>query len=390
MFPADQGAGIVKIGVVTSSYPLSPLDTVTAGVFVRDLALEFVSLGHQVHVITPRKHGTVILDDGLCVKFIPWWGGEKDLASASMRNPFTAGRYATLVGSGLWTVPRYVRKRGLDALVAMWAIPSGLWAWIAGKRTGVPYGVWALGSDIWARHKYPFGDAIVRRVLRDAGFCFADGVELARKAAELAGHECEFVPSVRRLPTHTELRIALEPGVPHFLYIGRYEWNKGPDILIEAMRLLLDGGDTAYLHLFGVGSLEPVLRERIKGYEHYILLGGYAEPSTAVAYMQACDWLVIPSRIESIPLVLGDALHMQLPVVATDVGDVGKLVCQYGVGVVVPPQAPLALAEALRQAMQCNRAEFGEALEKAANQFDLSQSAARCIEAVSVAARHRR
>jgi glycosyltransferase involved in cell wall biosynthesis len=225
-------------------------------------------------------------------------------------------------------------------------------------------------------------------VLQDAAFCFADGVELARKAAELAGYECEFVPSVRRLPAHTEVRVALEPGVPHFLYIGRYEWNKGPDVLIEAMRLLLEGGDTAYLHLFGVGSLEPVLQERIKGFEHHILLGGYAEPNTVVAYMQACDWLVIPSRIESIPLVLGDALHMRLPVVASDVGDVGKLVRQYGIGVVVPPQAPAALAEAMRQAMHRDRTEFGQELEKAANEFDLAHSAARCMMAVSAIASH--
>ena len=48
--------------------------------------------------------------------------------------------------------------------------------------------------------------------------------------------------------------------------------------------------------------------------------------------MRACDWLVIPSRIESIPLVFVDALHMGIPVVAAAVGDLDLLVTQYAVG----------------------------------------------------------
>ncbi len=376
----------MRIGVVTSSYPTSLVDTVTAGVFVRDLARELIALGHEVHVITPRKHGPVVLDDDLHVQFIPWWGGEKDLASASMRNLLTVVRYATLIGSGLWIVPRCARMHHLDAIMAMWAIPSGLFAWMTWRRWGIPYGVWALGSDIWARHKYPFGDAVVQRVLHDAAFRFADGIQLARSAAELAGRDCEFVPSVRRLPAHAERQVTLEPGAPHFLYIGRYERNKGPDILVEAMRWLLDSDAEAYLHLFGVGSLEPLLRERIRGYEHHISLGDYADPETAVAYMQACDWLVIPSRIESIPLILVDALQMRLPVVATNVGDVGNLVQRYGVGKVVPAEDTVALAEAMQWAMQRARAEFAGPLGKAAEQFDLARSAARCAEALSTAA----
>lgn len=376
----------MRIGVVTSSYPLSPDDTVTAGVFVRDVAREMVNLGHTVHVITPHKRGAVVLDDAVHVQFIPWWGGEKDLASASMRNPLTAARYATLVASGLIRTPRYARSHQLDALLAMWAIPSGLFAWSAWMRWGIPYGVWALGSDIWARQKYPFGDTVVRRVLRDAAFCFADGVELARCVAELAGGPCDFVPSVRRLPLHAKKEVILATGAPHFLFIGRYERNKGPDVLVEAMRQFIDGGHKAYLHMFGVGSLKPLLRQRIAGYEPYISLGGFADPSTVVSYMQRCDWLIIPSRIESIPLILSDALQMRLPVVATDVGDMGELVTQYGFGRAVPPESPEALAAAMAWAVEHPKAAFEDAIVIAADRFDLTQSTRRCVESLAKAA----
>jgi len=374
----------VRIGVVTSSYAISPTDTVTAGIFARDLAQELALLGHQVHVLTPSKCGQKVPSSLLNEYYIPWVGGEKDLASASLRNPLTLLRYATLVVSGSWLVGRYARIHALEVLLALWAIPSGIFSWVAWKRYGIPYGVWTLGSDIWARHKYPFGDRIVRVVLQDARFRFADGIRLAQETAQLANAPCEFVPSIRQLPTIAERQIALPPG-PNFLFIGRYERNKGPDILVEAMRQFLAAGNKAHLHMFGVGSLETYLRRRARGYEQFIHIGGYAEPATVVAYMRACDWLVIPSRIESIPLVLIDALHMRLPVIATEVGDMGDLVRRFGIGKVVSTVEPRALAAALQDALSCSRTEFAGAWQEALETFNLRQSALHCIEFLSAA-----
>jgi glycosyltransferase involved in cell wall biosynthesis len=377
----------MRIGIVTSSYPVSPSDTVNAGVFVRDLAHTLAGFGHEVHVLTPRKYGRAELSERVSVSFIPWLGGEKDLTSASMRNPLTLIRYGSLVLSGVWRVGRYARARRLDALLAMWAIPSGLFSWAAWRRHGIPYGVWALGSDIWARDKYPFGNAIVRRVLKEAKFRFADGVQLARDVEQLSALPCTFVPSVRQLPAQPDQHsgLSLPPGGPHFLFIGRYERNKGPDVLIEAMRLLLDGGQRAHLHMFGVGSLETHLRKRAQGYEDRIHLAGYADLGTVVGCMRACDWLVIPSRIESIPLIFVDALQMRLPVIATEVGDLGELVRRFGVGKVIPPADPRALAAAMREAIAQPRAAFANVWEAALGTFNLHASARRAEEALCAA-----
>jgi glycosyltransferase involved in cell wall biosynthesis len=379
----------VRIGLLTSSYPTSPRETVNAGVFARDLALELAALSHAIHVITPLKPVPIHVDPSLRLCEIRWPARERDLASVSMRNPIAALRYGMLIANGLWLVPEYVRKERLDALLALWAIPSGLFAWQAWRRSDIPYGVWALGSDIWSRRKYPFGDAVVRRVVRDAAFCFADGVQLARDAAALSNRECEFLPSARRLEGTPSPPVALAADAPHFLFIGRYERNKGPDVLVEAMRLLLDGGADIYLHLFGVGSLRELLRQRIAGYEQRILLGDYADPTCATAYMQACDWLVIPSRVESIPLVFVDALQMRLPIVSTAVGDLGGLVEKYGVGFAVEPENPVALAAAMREALGHTRDEYLPALSRAAADFDLAASAARVADALALAAKAR-
>lgn len=380
----------MRIGVVTSSFPMAPQDTTNAGVFVRDLATELMVLGHEVHVITPQKYGPVHPDGDLKIHPIRWWGGERDLASLSTRNPLTALRLATLVCSGLWDVWREARTQKLDVLLAMWVIPSGLFAWFASLRLGIPYGVWALGSDIWARRKYPLGDRIVRRVLQDAAFRFADGLQLAADARALAEGDCEFVPSARRLAIETAQPVALARDVPQVLYIGRYERNKGPDVLVEAMRLLLDGGTRAHLHLFGVGSLESLLRRRIRGYEDAIELHGIADPVAACAYLKACDWLIIPSRVESIPLIFSDALSLRIPILASAVGDLGELVARYGVGHTVPPERPQDLADAMRRALAEPRQCYQDALGKAAADFDLHRSALRCQSALLAALDGRR
>lgn len=368
---------IMRIGLVTSSYPLTPDDTVNAGVFVRDLAKELVLLGNEVYVITPFKYGPVVSDEGIPVTFIKWWGGEKDLASISMRNPKTLFRYATLIFSGILKTIQLTRKLQFDTMLAMWTIPSGLFTWVAKRLFGVPYGVWALGSDIWARHKYPFGQFIVQKILQDAHFRFADGIKLAQDVSEISGYDCQFVPSIRKLDRIPQ-SIELAPDVLHFLYIGRYEYNKGPDILIDAMRLCVDWGLSAQLHMFGTGSLEQQLRQKTVGYESFITVHGVASPETCVTYMHACDWLIIPSRIESIPLVFSDAVQMNLPILVTDVGDLKNLIEEYNVGLVVPPNDPLELARKMAEIIQVpgrySHYDFQEMMKK----FDIRQSAIIC------------
>jgi len=367
---------MMQIGIVTSSYPLSSDDTVNAGVFVRDVAHQLASRGHIVHVLTPKKYGSVETSSQVAVDFLPWWGGAKDLASISMKNPLNLLRFSTLVASGLWNVSRYAAFHHLDTLLAMWAIPSGLFSWWAWKSLGIPYGVWALGSDIWARHKYPFGNAIVKRVLRDAKFRFADGMELTNEVERLAQHPCHFVPSVRHLPiaNQTIQPAHLSEGETHFLFIGRYEKNKGPDILIDAMKLFLKNGNNAHLHLFGSGSLKHQLQAQIEDYQTYIHLEDYANPQTVISYAQSCDWLIIPSRIESIPLIFMDALQIGIPVIVSDVGDLGSLVHRFKIGMVVPPENPLALAEALQASLERPKTTFIDAWQAPRKLFNLNSS----------------
>lgn len=374
----------LRICIVTSSFPLNPEDTVNAGVFVREFAKELVKLGQHVHVFTPRKDGYVERDAELPTHFFPWWGGAKDLASARISQPKVMLGYLSLVFNGMLGLSRYVRRNRIAFCLSMWAIPSGILAYGAKRRSGVPYAIWALGSDVWKRKEYPLGERLVRLVMRNADALYADGRILAKDVEGISGRQCVFLPSSRTLPKKSPPAGLVDKAATSFLYIGRWEEAKGPDLLLEAMRLLLKEGEGAKLYLFGGGSLEKSLKAKAQEWplSGNVIMGGYADPLTVSAYMQQCDCLVIPSRIESIPLIFSDALQMGTPVIASDVGDLGFLVSKYDVGRVVPPGDVPALKEAMKAFLKAGAVEasrYRANMPALAKQFDLAQVAQRFL-----------
>jgi glycosyltransferase involved in cell wall biosynthesis len=350
-----------RLLLITSSYPLSPEETFNAGVLARELALGLQRMGYSVWVVTPRKNRP-IHDPQLPVLEFPWWGRDRELASQTS-HPLNWIRFASLLVSGMVFVDRVAATLSVEACVALWAIPSGALAYRIWRRRRIPYGVWALGSDIWGRHRYPLGGWVVRRVLQDAAFRLADGWHLAREVERISGRPCGFLPAARRLPLEIPPAM-LPPARFRLLYVGRFERQKGVDLLAEALCALREDLTGVQIHMLGDGTLRPWVEKRLKacGLAETVFLHGYAVPSTVVSMMKAADYLVIPSRVESIPLVFGDAMQCGLPVVATDVGDLGMLIRLMQVGWVVGEPTVADLTAGLRWVL--SRPDFRETFRR--------------------------
>jgi glycosyltransferase involved in cell wall biosynthesis len=83
------------------------------------------------------------------------------------------------------------------------------------------------------------------------------------------------------------------------------------------------------------------------------------------ALLDLADGFVLASAWEGMPLVVGEAMAMEKPVAATDVGGVRELVGE--AGVIVPAKSPEALAEAMLDLMRSTPEARG-ALGRAARQ----------------------
>jgi glycosyltransferase involved in cell wall biosynthesis len=134
------------------------------------------------------------------------------------------------------------------------------------------------------------------------------------------------------------------PGTPEgsaLLCVGAVTPLKGYDVLVAALELI---GDLAW-SCRGVGSLdvEPAFAAGLG--DTVRLTGPLARPELEATYAEA-DLLVLASRAETYGMVVTEALAHGVPVVATDVGGVREALG--GGGVLVPPEDPAALADALR------------------------------------------
>ena len=90
-----------------------------------------------------------------------------------------------------------------------------------------------------------------------------------------------------------------------------------------------------------------------------------------VPYIAAADVVAAPSRNEGMGRVLVEALALGVPVVATRVGGIPSVLDGGRYGVLVPPDDPAALADALIELLSdpVRRAELGQAGRARAEEF---------------------
>ena len=334
----------MSVWVVTSSYPRFPRESVNAGVVARDLALGIRSAGHDVTIVTPDKPGGIEFDRDLAGLTIPWLRPSIQISDLSGR-PTDLARAASLMINGRRLMREQAVRNPPAGIVALWGLPSGIFARWAAKTAHCPYAVWLLGSDVWRAGDFPGGRRLLSQVVRDASSTFADGVALAREATRITGERVEFLPSARRLPPATVPR-ARDLDI---LFVGRYHPNKGPDILLSALEVMSRDGARFTAEFHGSGVLKDDLERRMisSDLSSNVTLRPPIEAQAFSNRLAQSRVLAIPSRIESIPLVLGDAIQARTPVVATRVGDMGDLVEELGIGLTVDPEYPEAMAEAL-------------------------------------------
>jgi glycosyltransferase involved in cell wall biosynthesis len=171
--------------------------------------------------------------------------------------------------------------------------------------------------------------------------------------------------------------VSFDPQKSHYLFIGRYHPNKGPDILLEAIRLIdRETLSKIQFHFFGTGPLEGDLKRSVSQYglKDEVTIEGPVDEYTMTALLIKCHTLIIPSRIESIPVVLSDALQVDCNMIVSNVGDMGSLVRSFHAGVVVDELSPEAFKEAIVRQSEKKEDEFKEGRQKLYALFNLEKS----------------
>jgi glycosyltransferase involved in cell wall biosynthesis len=197
---------------------------------------------------------------------------------------------------------------------------------------------------------------------RNAGRFIHAYVAVSPELRELAASTGDFAPEkltviengvdLKRFETIPEegraVRAAL--GIPPEARVlgsvGRFAPEKDYPLLVRATAPLL--GPRTRLLIVGDGSEMTAVRAEVAAHnvEAFVSLTGARDD--VPRYLAAMDVFVLSSRMEGMPLVVLEAMAAGLPVVASAVGGLPKLIQDGQTGFLVPPQD----AEALRRRIE--------------------------------------
>jgi len=373
----------MRILLISTSYPNTGNGSEAAGSFVEDFVYELVSQGHVVSVVFPVNE-LPTKSDSLNPIYFPFVVPSVPLSILSINNPLDWYRIITTLRAGDRAVSAAIDKFEPDFVFALWVLPSGYWALRHCARKNIRYGTWALGSDIWSLSRVWIIRSILKRTLDKSSLNFADGYELVRDVESLSKGSCSFLPSTRRLqPLDREPLRSVPPY--RLTYIGRWHPNKGIDLLLEALESMDENFWKSILSIkiAGGGILENTVSEsvaRLTAHGKPVSLSGYVAKDEVSEILNQSDYLLIPSRIESIPVVFSDALQAGVPVVATPVGDMPELLGRFECGVLAEAISSESYAKALSDAITTSPTGFQKGVAEAARTFNLVEVVKNYIE----------
>lgn len=155
--------------------------------------------------------------------------------------------------------------------------------------------------------------------------------------------------------------LPVPPGTEIIGSVGRLSPEKGhAHLLLAAHRILRERPRAAFV-LVGGGVQEPALRSQAAalGIADRVVFAGFRSDVPQV--LAQADVFVLPSLAEGLPMALLEAMAVGVPVVATAVGDVPKVVRHGDTGLLLPPGHANELAAAILRVLSQPQEAAGRA-----------------------------
>jgi glycosyltransferase involved in cell wall biosynthesis len=231
--------------------------------------------------------------------------------------------------------------RPADHIHAHFAADAALAALRLARITGATWSVTGHGYDVF---QHP---ANLREKLETATFATTGSEYVAEHLRRAAPKASVHVVPMGVDPERFR-RAAPPPGGRTVVAIGRLVEKKGFADLVDAAALL---GDVEVL-IAGEGPLHAELERRIADRVAPVTLLGALAQDAVRDLLEQADAVCLPCVIaadgdrDSMPVVVKEALAMEVPVVATDTVGLPEVV-KPGWGTLVAPHDPQALAGAL-------------------------------------------
>jgi len=333
-----------RILVVTVDYP--PIEG-GIGTFAVEVSRELARQGFEVTVLAPAFAGMDEFDAGEPVRVVRFGG-------------YGAGWFRL--------VPLLAKARALlphhELVLAINITYGGIAGLFARSLFGVPYVTFAYGYEFLKFAKFPPGAALLRYLYAQSRGTIAIsnftrnrliefGVKPEKIAAILPGaapHPGVDEDVVRALRANYPIE-----GRRLILSIGRMVPRKGHLTLVRAMPRVLAQIPDAHLMIVGRGpAMSACSRAAVRlGVRDRVTFAGALRADEVQALYSLCDVFALPTgegaggQVEGFGLVFAEAHAHGKPVIAGTSGGASEAVIDGETGLVVAPDGPDALANAI-------------------------------------------
>lgn len=192
---------------------------------------------------------------------------------------------------------------------------------------------------------YTLERLLLRRA--DAVICPSHALADSLVASGVSSRRVTVIPNGVELDAWP-FRPRRQPAPPlRILYVGRLSPEKNVPALLRACALLEGRRRRICLSLAGDGPQGAELRAHADELGLGPVVEFLGHRTDVQDVLAQADVFVNPSLTEAMPNAVLEALASGVPVVATDVGDTARLVLHEQTGLLVPPDDPAALADAI-------------------------------------------
>lgn len=275
---------------------------------------------------------------------LPYFHGIKFFSAVKRYNY----RLATLLYSG-WAYVRYLcfllcnRPRIAHILIAS----------PADQVRNLPYIYMSrlFGTKILVQFRYNIGASysglplLLRRIVNSAYQCadvvafLADGLKIDLES-RVGSLPSVVIPNPISGSAFNTRSIPLFERKMQVIYLGRYQYEKGIDDIIEAAKLYYIHNTTLEFHFHGDGVIPNNCPSNC--FFHGWISGD--DKFNVIADSLA---LILPSHNEAFPNVLLESMACGTPVISTGVGGVPDMIKNDVHGIIIPPKCPDSLCQAI-------------------------------------------
>lgn len=292
------------------------------------------------------------------------------------------GKLALASGYGWWTTLAFLRQERFDVAVTL-LFASDVVGRTLAHAARIPWIVTSIQTrdEFYAswqrwlvRRTMHWADSVILNSIHVRDFAISEeGAPADRIVVIPNGISVEkYISTVPKLTLRAQLNLPTDCIL--LGSIGRLVPQKGFDILLQALAQLRRRD--LFLCIAGVGREEQNLRAQARelGLQARVVFMGYRRDVPAL--MHCLDLYVHASRFEGMPIVILEAMASGCPIVATAVDGTRELIQDARDGWLVPPEDPLALANAIQSALDDPneaRRRNAAALQRVSDYFDTNK-----------------